>query len=185
MAVSGLSDAGLPGDDVEDATGRSVGRFGAQDTIWAVVGVLRAGMAQYGSPRALYTDWKNVYVRPPNQAERAIGSRAAHAIRPDVRDIRDHDHPGELAAAKGRIERHHGTHQDRLVKRLRRAGIADVADANAFSKRPTGPSTIVASVGLRAYRDSGGTRTERRRVDSTANSGVYRLGLKMSACARW
>jgi hypothetical protein len=34
--------------------------------------------------------------------------------------------------ATGRVERNHGTHQDRLVKKLRRAGIADAAGANAF-----------------------------------------------------
>src|SRR5262245_36576616 len=34
--------------------------------------------------------------------------------------------------AKGRIERHHGTHQDRLVKKLRRLGIGDVNAANAY-----------------------------------------------------
>jgi hypothetical protein len=34
--------------------------------------------------------------------------------------------------AKGRIEQNHGTHQDRLVKKLRRLGIADAAAANAF-----------------------------------------------------
>jgi hypothetical protein len=36
--------------------------------------------------------------------------------------------------AKGRVERNHGTHQDRLVKKLRRLGIADDAAANAFLK---------------------------------------------------
>ena len=34
--------------------------------------------------------------------------------------------------AKGRVERNHGTHQDRLVKKLRRLGIADAPAANAF-----------------------------------------------------
>ena len=34
--------------------------------------------------------------------------------------------------AKGRVERNHGTHQDRLVKKLRRARIADARGANAF-----------------------------------------------------
>ena len=34
--------------------------------------------------------------------------------------------------AKGRVERNHGTHQDRLVKKLRRLGIAEAAAANAF-----------------------------------------------------
>jgi hypothetical protein len=34
--------------------------------------------------------------------------------------------------AKGRVERNHGTQQDRLVKKLRRLGIGDAATANAF-----------------------------------------------------
>jgi hypothetical protein len=34
--------------------------------------------------------------------------------------------------AKGRVERNHGTHQDRLVKKLRRLAIADAAAANTF-----------------------------------------------------
>jgi hypothetical protein len=34
--------------------------------------------------------------------------------------------------AKGRVERAHGTHQDRLVKKLRLAGIANYDQANAF-----------------------------------------------------
>ena len=40
--------------------------------------------------------------------------------------------PASSPQAKGRIERNHGTHQDRLVKKLRRMGIADVATANTF-----------------------------------------------------
>src|SRR4051794_11233679 len=59
---------------VDDATGRSLGQFDAQETIWAAVGVLRLWMAQFGVPRALYTDWKNVYVRVPNAAERESGA---------------------------------------------------------------------------------------------------------------
>jgi hypothetical protein len=34
--------------------------------------------------------------------------------------------------AKGRVERHHGTHQDRLVKKLRRLGIDSYAQANVY-----------------------------------------------------
>jgi hypothetical protein len=40
--------------------------------------------------------------------------------------------PASSPQAKGRVERNHGTHQDRLVKKLRRKGLADVAAANAF-----------------------------------------------------
>jgi hypothetical protein len=34
--------------------------------------------------------------------------------------------------AKGRVERAHGTRQDRLVKKLRLAGIANCEQANAY-----------------------------------------------------
>jgi hypothetical protein len=43
--------------------------MGEQETIWAAVGVLRYWMEQYGVPRALYTDWNNVYVREPTPKE--------------------------------------------------------------------------------------------------------------------
>ncbi len=36
--------------------------------------VLRAWMEKYGVPRALYTDWKNVYVREPTAKELLHGS---------------------------------------------------------------------------------------------------------------
>jgi transposase len=117
---------------VDDATGRSLGQFGAQETIWAAVGVLRLWIAEFGVPRALYTDWKNVYVRVPNAEERESGAppltqfgRMCAAL--GIRII-----PASSPQAKGRIERHHGTHQDRLVKKLRRRGIHDVSAANAF-----------------------------------------------------
>jgi transposase len=117
---------------VDDATGRSLGRFGAQETIWAAVGVLRAWITRYGIPRALYTDWKNVYVRRPTEDERATGAapltqfgRMCAAL--GIRII-----PASSPQAKGRIERNHGTQQDRLVKKLRRKGIAAVPDANVF-----------------------------------------------------
>jgi transposase len=120
---------------VDDATGRSLGRFGAQETIWAAVGILRAWMARYGIPRALYTDWKNVYVRRPNQEERETGAEPLTQFGRMCAALGIKIIPASSPQAKGRIERNHGTHQDRLVKKLRRKGIADVAAANAFLER--------------------------------------------------
>jgi transposase len=117
---------------VDDATGRSLGRVGAQETIWAAVGVLRAWIETYGIPRALYTDWKNVYVRKPNQEERATGAEPLTQFGRMCAKLGITIIPASSPQAKGRIERHHGTHQDRLVKKLRRQGIGDVAAANAF-----------------------------------------------------
>jgi hypothetical protein len=117
---------------VDDATGRSLGAFGAQETIWAAVGVLRAWIEQYGIPHALYTDWKNVYVRPPNQEERATGAEPLTQFGRMCAKLGIRIIPASSPQAKGRIERHHGTHQDRLVKKLRRTAIADLVAANAF-----------------------------------------------------
>jgi transposase len=117
---------------VDDATGRSLGRFGAQETIWAAVAILRAWIAQYGIPRALYTDWKNVYVRRPNQEERETGAEPLTQFGRMCAALGIQIIPASSPQAKGRIERNHGTHQDRLVKKLRRKDIADVAAANAF-----------------------------------------------------
>jgi len=117
---------------VDDATGRSVGRFGAQETIWAAVGVLRAWIERYGIPRALYTDWKNVYVRRPNLEERATGAEPLTQFGRMCAKLGITIIPASSPQAKGRIERHHGTHQDRLVKKLRRQAIGDVVTANAF-----------------------------------------------------
>jgi transposase len=117
---------------VDDATGRCLGRFGAQETIWAAVGVLRTWIAEYGIPRALYTDWKNVYVRRPNQEERATGAAPLTQFGRMCAALGIKIIPASSPQAKGRIERNHGTHQDRLVKKLRRKKIADVESANAF-----------------------------------------------------
>jgi transposase len=117
---------------VDDATSQSVGRFSDQETIWAAVDVLRLWIETHGIPQALYTDWKNVYVRVANEAERAAGlvPRTQFGRMCDALGIQI------IAAnspqAKGRIERNHGTHQDRLVKKLRRLGTADLEAANAF-----------------------------------------------------
>jgi transposase len=117
---------------VDDATGRSLGRLGAQETIWAAVAMLRTWIEQYGIPRALYTDWKNVYVRRPNQEERETGAEPLTQFGRMCATLGIKIIPASSPQAKGRIERNHGTHQDRLVKKLRRKGIADVEAANAF-----------------------------------------------------
>jgi transposase len=117
---------------VDDATGRSLGRFGTQETIWAAVEILRAWIACYGIPQALYTDWKNVYVRRPNQEERETGAEPLTQFGRMCAALGITIIPASSPQAKGRIERNHGTHQDRLVKKLRRQGIADVPSANTF-----------------------------------------------------
>ena len=117
---------------VDDATGRTRGGFSAQETIWAAVTVLRGWIEAYGIPQALYTDWKNVYVRQPTEEERLTDTEPLTQFGRMCAQLGIRIIPASSPQAKGRIERNHGTHQDRLVKKLRRRGISDAAAAQAF-----------------------------------------------------
>jgi len=117
---------------VDDATGRTLARLGAQETIWAAVDVLRRWIEAYGVPLALYTDWTNVYVREPNAEEQTTGAVPLTQFGRMCAALGIQIIAASSPQAKGRVERNHGTHQDRLVKKLRRLGIADDGAANAF-----------------------------------------------------
>src|SRR2546425_818063 len=117
---------------VDDATGRTLGRLGAEETIWAAADVLRRWIERYGVPLALYTDWKNVYVRAPTAEEQATGAVPRTQFGRICASLGIQIIAASSPQAKGRVERNHGTHQDRLVKKLRRLRIADAAAANAF-----------------------------------------------------
>ena len=117
---------------VDDATSTTLLRFGDEETIWAAVRVLRAWIAEYGVPRALYTDWKNVYKREPTTHEAARGDVAYTHFGRMCQKLDITIIGAASAQAKGRVERNHGTHQDRLIKKMRLLGIADDAAANAY-----------------------------------------------------
>ena len=117
---------------VDDATGRVLLQFAPQETTWAAADVLRAWIEQYGVPQALYTDWKNVYVRRPTEAERLAAIAPLTQFGRMCAALRIQIIPASSPQAKGRIERQHGTQQDRLIKKLRRAGITTYEAANAF-----------------------------------------------------
>jgi transposase len=117
---------------VDDATSRSAGQFSDQETIWAAAAVLRRWVEQHGVPLALYTDWKNVYVRAATAAEQAAGQVPRTQFGRMCAALQIQIIPASSPQAKGRVERNHGTHQDRLVKKLRRLAIAADGPANAF-----------------------------------------------------
>ena len=118
---------------VDDATGKTLLSFENQETTWSATKVLRAWIGEYGIPRALYTDWKNVYKRPLTAGERTRGETEAFTQfgrmceKLGITVI-----PASSPQAKGRVERAHGTHQDRLIKKLRLKGITDLEAANEY-----------------------------------------------------
>ena len=107
-------------------------RIEPQETIWAAVRSCAAWISSYGMPLALYTDWKNVYVREPTEADLPPVKRCSRSLDACAHGWASGSSRPSSPEAKGRVERKHGTHQDRLVKKLRRRRIGDYASANAF-----------------------------------------------------
>jgi hypothetical protein len=117
---------------VDDATGTTLARIGAQETIWTAAGVLQAWIATYGVPCALYTDWKNVYKRPPTEAEQLRGEVPVTQFGRMCQKLGIEIIAASSPQAKGRVERNHGTHQDRLVKKMRLKKLQTYAAGNEF-----------------------------------------------------
>jgi transposase len=117
---------------VDDATSTALFSFSKEETTWDAANLLRAWIERYDVPKALYTDWKSVYVSEPTEKQRLRGEEPVSQFgrmcaRLGIRII-----AAGSPQAKGRVGRAHGTHQDRLVKKLRLAGIASYEEANCF-----------------------------------------------------
>jgi hypothetical protein len=119
-------------DLVDDATNTTLARLGQEETIWAAAGALRAWIERYGVPQALYVDWKNLYKRAANAQERLRGEEPITQFGRMCAKLGIELIAASSPQAKGRVERVHGTHQDRLVKKLRRQQISTQAAANAY-----------------------------------------------------
>jgi len=120
---------------VDDATGTTLGRIGKEETIWTAAGVLRCWIEEYGVPLALYTDWKTVYVKEPTEQQLLRGEVGKTQFGQMCERLGIRIIAANSPQAKGRVERNHGTHQDRLVKKLRRKKIKSYEEANGFLER--------------------------------------------------
>jgi hypothetical protein len=119
-------------DMVDDATNTTLARMGDEETIWAVADTLRAWIERHGVPLALYVDWKNLYKRPANAKERLHGEEPVTQFGRMCEKLGIEIIAANSPQAKGRVERIHGTHQDRLVKKLRRKEITSHQQVNVF-----------------------------------------------------
>jgi transposase len=119
-------------DMADDATNTTWAQLGEQETIWAVADGLRAWIERYGVPLALYVDWKNLYQRPATPGERLRGEEPITQFGRMCAKLGIELIAASSPQAKGRVERMHGTHQDRLVKKLRRKQITTHAAANIY-----------------------------------------------------
>jgi len=119
-------------DLVDDATNTTWAHLGEEETLWAAADALRAWIERYGVPLALYVDWKNLYQRVATPGEQLRGEEPITQFGRMCEKLRIELIGASSPQAKGRVERMHGTHQDRLVKKLRRQQIATHAAANAY-----------------------------------------------------
>jgi len=119
---------------VDDATSRVRARFSEEETTLAAYVIFAAYVRCHGRPAALYVDRDSIYrtEREPEISEQLRGeqpltqfARAMQTL--DVQLIFAYS-----PQAKGRVERNHGTLQDRLIKEMRLAGINTLEEANQF-----------------------------------------------------
>ena len=119
-------------DMVDDATSRTLSRLGAEETSWAVTDALRAWVEEYGIPLAIYADWKNVYQHQPTERQRREGEVVISQFGRVCAKLGIQLIAARSPQAKGRVERNHGTHQDRLVKKLRLRKVCGYEAANQY-----------------------------------------------------
>jgi len=125
-------DEGCLMDMVDDATGKTLAMLNEEETIVAAMEVMWAWIERYGIPKAIYVDWKNIYVtkREPTVEEQLAGELPLTQFGKACRKLDIEIIMASSPQAKGRVERKHGVYQDRWVKELRLAGIKDIERAN-------------------------------------------------------
>jgi len=117
---------------VDDATSTSLATFEDEETTWRVADTLRQWVVEYGIPRALYVDWKSVYHQAPTRRQKEEGIVPISQFGRMCQKLGIELIGANSPQAKGRVERGHGTHQDRLIKKMRLQKISTYEAANAF-----------------------------------------------------
>ena len=92
---------------VDDATSRTEALFSEQETTWSAAAVLRRWVSKYGIPKALYTDWKNVYVTEPTARQELRGEAAATQFGRMCAKLGIRIIAASSPQAKVRVERNH------------------------------------------------------------------------------
>jgi len=119
---------------IDDATGITFGRFYDYEGTMPAMDSLYRYILKYGIPQSIYIDKHSTY---KSMRKQTIGEQLRNVI-PLTQFGRAAKELGIIvihansAPAKGRVERGFGTHQDRLVKEMRLAGIKTGDGANEF-----------------------------------------------------
>ncbi len=119
---------------IDDASSRVFARFYTYEGTMPALDSFQRYVTQYGIPLAVYADKHTTYRSPaePSIEEQLAGVAPASQFGRALRELGVELIPAHSPQAKGRIERLFHTLQDRLVKEMRLAGIATLAEANRF-----------------------------------------------------
>jgi transposase len=117
---------------IDDASGRLFLRFAESENTRDVLLTLRGYIERYGVPREMYTDYGAVYKVPPSGQRSQQGKERLTEVGRALKRLSVGHIFARSPQAKGRVERSNRTHQDRLIKALRRKGISTITDANRF-----------------------------------------------------
>lgn len=119
---------------VDDANSRVMARFSEEETTVAAYFVFAQYVRCYGRPAALYVDRDSIYrtEREPEINEQMRGRQPKTQFARAMETLGVQLIFAYSPQAKGRVERIHGTLQDRLIKEMRVAGINTLEQANRF-----------------------------------------------------
>jgi transposase len=119
---------------VDDATGNTFGRFYDYEGTMPAMDSLRRYIEKYGIPQSIYLDKHSTYKSPKKQTieEQLRNEMPMTQFERAAKELGIIVIHANSAPAKGRVERGFGTHQDRLIKEMRLAGIKTKDEANEF-----------------------------------------------------
>lgn len=122
---------------IDDATSRILqGEFVQSEDTINLLRTTKGYLLKHGRPNTFYVDKDSIYVinRQATIEEELRDSTTLTQFTRAMGELNITVLPAHSPQAKGRVERSFGTHQDRLVKELRLAGISGIATANRFLK---------------------------------------------------
>jgi hypothetical protein len=129
---------------VDDATSTTFGLLFDGETTNAAMHLLYQWCIKYGVPEAIYADLDSVYKINDKHIVTTIEEELSGQKNPLTKFAKVCNRLGikliyaHSPQAKGRVERNHGTYQDRFIKEMRLRGIKTIETANQYLQSPDG-----------------------------------------------
>jgi transposase len=117
---------------IDDATGQTFGKFFEVESSAAYMETTREYIIRFGIPRCFYSDKHGIFrINREGCTKKETVTQFGRALK----ELGIHLIYANSPQAKGRVERSNQTHQDRLVKELRLAGVSTIDEANKFLEK--------------------------------------------------